>query len=197
MHACTRCQLCVLRCRRLTVIEDEISEAYPVGVIALEGGGIQIQQRRGSWIQGNLCYLRALPAYCSLKSLLCCRYPGCGLATIKLWRGSACRCSAVAVYPGACRYPALHGLAYVLRSVACVNCSYYGTYISDLQMQVMARMKGWQMQTRAIALLTVPLNSCALLIYRGTECRSASPCISSLVSYAFALRYEALCSPEA
>ncbi len=124
MHACTRCQLSILGCRRLTIIEDEVSEAYPVGVIALKGGGVQVQQRSGRWIQGNLCYLWALPAYDGLKFLLCCRYPGSGLAPIKLWRGSACRCSAVAGYPGACRQSALHGLAYDLSSVAFVSCSY-------------------------------------------------------------------------
>ena len=50
MHACTRCRLSILGCRRLTVIEDEVSEAYPVGVIALKGGGVQVQQRSGRWI---------------------------------------------------------------------------------------------------------------------------------------------------
>ena len=196
-HACTKSQRSITGCRLLTVIENEVSQAYSIGVIALEGGSVQVQQRSGSWIQGNLCHLRALPAYCGLKSLLCCRYPGTGLAPIKLRRGSACRCSAVAVYPGACRHPALHDLAYDLRSDACVFGSYRGRYVSDSQMQVMTRVKGLQMQTPALALLTVALNVYALLIYSGTECRSALSCISSLVTYAFALSYEAWCSPEA
>ena len=122
-QACTKSQCSVARCRQLTVIENEVSQAYLIGVVALEGGSIEVQQRSGSWIQGNLSYLRALPANCSLKPLLCCRYSGSSSAPIKLWRGSACRCSAIAVYPGACRHPALHGSTYDLRSVACVFCS--------------------------------------------------------------------------
>ena len=35
-HACTRSQCSVAGCMRLTVIEDEVSQAYPVGVIALK-----------------------------------------------------------------------------------------------------------------------------------------------------------------
>lgn len=54
-------------CQSLTIIHDEVCQAYSVGVGALECGCIQVHKGRCCGIQGDLCYARTLSTYCALE----------------------------------------------------------------------------------------------------------------------------------
>lgn len=89
----------------LTVIEDEVCKAYPVGVATLKGCCIEIYKGCCGRVQCNLGHSRTLPAHSALEPGIC-SYAVArrarNLLSILPLRSSACGCRAIATYSRAC-----------------------------------------------------------------------------------------------